>query len=62
MREIEILNRKEGDEGLSSDDITKRESIKMDVANEMHIEEIPWRQKIREKWLKDQYEVLPLFG
>lgn len=40
MREIETLYRKEGDEGFSPDDITKRGSIRVEVANRLHMEEI----------------------
>lgn len=53
LREIEALDKKEGDGVLSPDEVARRKSFRMDAANRLHMEEISWRQKVREKWLKE---------
>lgn len=53
LKEIELLNLKEMERNLGEGDREKKEYIKKDLAINLHLETISWRQKVREKWLSD---------
>lgn len=53
LKNIEDLDTREGEEGLSMDEAERREALKVDLARNLNLEEISWRWKSREKWLKE---------
>lgn len=53
LDEISGLDEKDGLGGLNSDECEKMASLKIKLASIINAEESSWRQKSREKWLKD---------
>lgn len=53
MRELDILEKAECASGLSPTDRERKNSLKMELANKLNLEAFFWKQKAREKWLKD---------
>lgn len=53
ITEIEIMDNAEGTSGLTDSDREKRTLLKLNLANKLNMEAISWKQKSREKWLKD---------
>lgn len=53
FKELTELDSKDAVEGLDEEDRATREAIKGEIATFMNMKKISWRQKTREKWLKE---------
>lgn len=53
LKGLEKINTKEGEWELTENDLDRRELLIREVANKIHIEEISWKQKTGERWLKE---------
>lgn len=53
LKEIEEIDKMEEEWFLSVTDLGRREFLKGEVVNKMHMEAILWKQKARERWLKE---------
>lgn len=53
MTELDDFDLLEGEGGLTIDDTEKRNNIRLELAHKLNLEAISWKQKVREKWLKD---------
>lgn len=53
MTELDFLENAEGNLGLSIIGRERKNNIKLEFSNKLNMEVISWKQKTREKWLKD---------
>ncbi|XP_021891901.1 uncharacterized protein LOC110810135 [Carica papaya] len=53
MKENGILDKQDGELGLSATDRERRNNLKLELASKLNLEAISWKQNGREKWLKE---------
>lgn len=61
LKEIGEVDIKEGEDGISREERERREVLRMELANRLHMEEISWRQNPKEKWLKEKDRITKYF-
>lgn len=54
MKEIDDIDRFEGEGSITETDRVRREVLRSEIAHKMNLEAILWRQKAREKWLNER--------
>lgn len=53
MQEMDTLDSFESKSMLTADLNEKRNNLRLELANRLHMEGISWKQKVKEKWIKD---------
>lgn len=58
LEDDKAIDGKEGENVLSIENLARRESLKVELANRLQMEEISWRQKLRARWIKQRVKIL----
>lgn len=46
LKEFEDIDKKEGEGGIIGNEVNKRESLRREVGNRLHMKEMSWKQKV----------------